>query len=186
MNSILAHLAKLPVLQLRFSKLDKNNLSLKVYSDSSYANKPDSTSQLVYNIFLTDSSGKFYPLYCSSKKAKRVTRSVLASETIAFADAFDTAFIIKHDLQRVINHSIPIIMIADSLSLFDVIKKVSVTAEKRLMIDLKIFRQSYDSNEIEKEGFVRTLNNLADSLTKLKRCPILEKILTEATITHPN
>eukprot|EP00171_Calliarthron_tuberculosum_P001031 IDg1031t1 len=185
LNSILAHLAKLPVLPLRFPKLDKDTLSLKVYSDSSYANNPDGTSQLGYIIFLTDSSGKCQPLYWSSKKAKRVTRSVLASETMAFADAFDTAFILKHDLQRMINQSIPIIMITDSLSLFDVITKVSITAEKRLMIDLKIVRQSYASKEIEKVGFVRTLNNPADSLTKPKRCHILEKILTEATISHP-
>eukprot|EP00171_Calliarthron_tuberculosum_P022950 IDg22950t1 len=113
LNSILAHLAKLPVLPLRFPKLGKNTLSLKVYSDSSYANNPD-----------------------------------------------------------------------DSLSLFDVITKVSVTAEKRLIIDLKIVRRYYATKEIEKVGFVRTLNNPADSLTKPKRCHILEKILTEATISH--
>lgn len=73
-------------------------------------------------------------------------------------------------------------MLTDSLSLFDVIKKVSVTAEKRLMIEYSIVRRSYKCREIEKVGFVRTQNNPADSLTKPKRCPILESILKQASI----
>lgn len=90
MNGILKHAEKTSDLVLEFPTLDKDSLSLRVYSDSSNANNPDGTSQLGYIIFFADKENKCFPLYWSSRKAKRVIRSVLASETLAFSDAFHT------------------------------------------------------------------------------------------------
>ena len=62
LNSIVRHLKKTLGLILRYPKLDKESVSLLTYSDASYANINDGTSQLGYVIFLTDKSKKCQPL----------------------------------------------------------------------------------------------------------------------------
>lgn len=90
---------------------------------------------------------------------------------MALADAFDMAVLIKHDLQAVLKSSIPITMIIDSLSLFEVITKASSTTGKRSMIDLITVKDAYRRREIDTVGFVRTQCNPADALTKPSTCP---------------
>jgi hypothetical protein len=63
---------------------------------------------------------------------------------MAFSDGFDAAYSLKHDLQTILKRNVDALMYTDSLSLFDVIKKSSTTAEKRLMIDLVVVREAYD------------------------------------------
>jgi hypothetical protein len=75
-------------------------------------------------------------------------------------------------------------MYTDSLSLFDVVTKLSTTAEKRLMIDLVVVREAYDRVEIARFAFLRTNWNPADALTKVSRNTYLETILTTGTIGH--
>jgi hypothetical protein len=67
---------------------------------------------------------------------------------MAFADVFDAAYSLKHDLQTILKRSVDILTYTDSPSLFDVIKKSSTTPEKRLMIDLVVVREAYDRTEI--------------------------------------
>jgi hypothetical protein len=95
LNRALKHLNKTPDLFLRFPKLYLKTLRLHVYSDASYANNADDSSQLGYIIFLTDATGRCQPIFWSYHKSRRVTRSVLGSETMALADAFDTAYALK-------------------------------------------------------------------------------------------
>jgi hypothetical protein len=111
-----------------------------VYTDASYANNFEGSSQLGYVIILADSSGKCQPIVWSSLKSRRVTMSVLESETMAFADVFDAEYSLKHDMQTILKQSVDILMYNDSLSLFDVITKSSTTDEKRLMIDPVVVR----------------------------------------------
>ena len=185
LNAVVNHLRKTMNRVLKFPKLDRNNLSLRVYSDASYANNSDGTSQIGYIIFLCDASGYCQPLFWSSKKSKRVTRSVLGSETMALADSFDMAFTIRHDLQNITRIQIPIIILTDSLSLFDVLTKATTTSEKRLMIDLTAAKEAYKKREIDTIGFVRTEYNPADVFTKITRCKILDDILETSLLNHP-
>ena len=185
LNAILKRLRKVPHLPLRYPRLDKNSLHLQVYTDASYATNTDKSSQLGYIIFLRDSTGQCQPMHWSSHKSKRVTRSVLGSETMALADGFDMAYMIKHDIQRMTKTKIPLYILTDSLSLFDVITKLSSTTEKRLLIDLTVVRKAYASHEIEKLGFVRTIYNPADALTKVMRSDALEQILRTARLDLP-
>jgi hypothetical protein len=104
---------------------------------------------------------------------------------MALADAFDTAYALKHDIEMIMKQRIPIVILTDSLSLFDVITKASTTAEKRLMIDLSVLKQAYDRREIETIGLVRTAHNPADMLTKIKGSAILDTILSTAQLCHP-
>ena len=75
-------------------------------------------------------------------------------------------------------------MVTDSLSLFDIITRASITAEKRLMIDLETMKGAYKRREIEKMGFIRTAFNPADALTKAKKCLAMDDILTTGTLLH--
>lgn len=170
---------------LKFPKLDNKSLQLRVYSDASYSNNEDKSSQLGYIIFLMDKHNRCQPLFWSSHKSKRVSRSVLGSETMAFADAFDMAYVIKYDLQLMLGKVIPISMMTDSLSLFDVITKSTITTERRLMIDIKAAKESYQKNEIQDIAYIRSENNPADAITKIMKQSILDHILRTNKIEHP-
>jgi hypothetical protein len=88
---------------------------------------------------------------------------------MAFADGFDAAYSLKHDLQTILKRSVDIFMYTDSLSLFYAITKSSTTAEKRLMIDLVVMREAYDRMIIAQLAFLRANWNPADALTKISR-----------------
>ena len=167
---------------LRMQKLDRESLHLRVYSDASFANNADLTSQLGYIILLADKYGKCNVLHYASYKSRRVTRSVLGAEVYAFADAFDFAYVIKHDLEEILGQRVPLQMLTDSRSLFDVIVKNSTTAERRLMIDIKDVRESYEQQLISNVGFVRSADNPADAFTKVKHCDSLHRILSTGNI----
>lgn len=61
---------------------------------------------------------------------------------------------------------IPVQLLTDSKSLFDVISKGSRTSEKRMMLDIAAARDGFRDKIISDIGFVRSLKNLADGLTK--------------------
>lgn len=62
---------------------------------------------------------------------------------MAFADAFDIAFIIKCELQTMSGKKTELSMITDSLSLFNVSTKATMTTGKQLMIGLKTAKKFY-------------------------------------------
>lgn len=66
---------------------------------------------------------------------------------MALADAFDTACVVQKDLQDIYKVSIPIFMLTDSLSLFDVITRAFSMTERRLMIDLTTLTDAYSKKE---------------------------------------
>lgn len=73
-------------------------------------------------------------------------------------------------------------MLTDSLSLFDVVTKATVTTEKRLMIDIQVVKDSYHRNEIEHISFIRSEYNPADALTKVRPNSILESIFSSSRL----
>lgn len=87
----------------------------------------DLTSQPGYVILLCDSSNACHFLDYASKKCKRVVRSILGGELYAFTEGFDSAFMLKHDLERIYGKHIPLQMRTDSKQMFDVITKASTT-----------------------------------------------------------
>ena len=104
---------------------------------------------------------------------------------MALADGFDVGFMTKYDLQILTGKTIPVHIMTDSLSLFDVITKATATTEKRLMIDLETVREAYRKQEIMNIGFIRTQFNPADALTKLMTSHILQHMLIHSKIEHP-
>jgi hypothetical protein len=144
------------------------------YTDASFANNEDLTSQLGFSIFLTDKTGRCNLVHASSHKCRRVTRSILGGEVLAFADAFDYAYTLRHNLEHMFGKSIPLSMLTDSKFLFDVISKSSSTLEGRLMIDITVSREASNRKELSDIGLVRSEFNPADSFTKAGNYRILD------------
>lgn len=136
-NDIAKHLRNYPEVCLKFSKLDKCNLHLLVYSDASFATNTDKLSQLGYIMFLLVRNNQCQLLYRNTYKEQLVNRFVLGSEVIALTDAFNMLYTVKFDLQSACTRAKPLTMITDSLPLFDILTKTSVTTEKHLMTDVK-------------------------------------------------
>ena len=70
-------------------------MQLLVFTDASFANNEDLSSQIGYIIVLTDATKKANIVNWSSVKCKRVTQSVLASELYGVAHGFDIGTAIK-------------------------------------------------------------------------------------------
>jgi len=148
-----------------------------VYTDASFASNDDLTSQLGYIILLCDKSNRCHVLQYSSRKSKRVVRSIMTGEMYSFTDAFDCAFMFKHDLETIYQQRIPITILTDSKQVFDVITKASRTSEKRFMIDVCVAREAYNRYEISNVGLVLSAQNVADGLTKVGFCKALDDVL---------
>jgi hypothetical protein len=114
-----------------------------VFTDASFANNTDLSSQIGFVIVLADCYNCTNIIHWSSIKCKRVTRSVLASELYAIAHGFDIGAVIKSTIEAIIQIKVPLILCTDSKSLYDCLVKLGTTQEKRLMVDIICLRQSY-------------------------------------------
>ena len=164
---------------LNIASLDKESLEVIGFSDASFAANADMSSQLGYICLLGDrKSDNVIPIFYKSYKARRVTRSVMTAETIAFSDLFDCAFTLATELKRMLpGVRIPVKLFTDNKSLFDVISKGTRTSEKRLMLDIAAAREGFSTRAISDIGLVRSDLNLADGLTKTMNQAMLLKVM---------
>jgi hypothetical protein len=132
-----------------FPRLGLDTLRILVYADASFGNNEDLSSQMGYVLFLTDDQNKSAPMSYKSVKCKRVTRSVLVAEAIAFAEGFDQGYALENDLRESLQRRVPLTMFTDSKTLFEVITKASYTSEKRILIDLACVREAYARLDID-------------------------------------
>jgi len=153
---------------LRFVKLRKESLRLIVFTDASFANNRDFSSQIGYVIVLADVNNNANILHWTSIKCKRVTRSVLASELYGMAHGFDMGASVKATIDKMLEIELPLVMCTDSKSLYDCLVKLGTTQEKRLMIDIMCLRQAYERRQIAEVKWIDGDTNPADSMTKLK------------------
>jgi hypothetical protein len=163
---------------LTFIPLDVHSLNLIVFTDASFANNKDFSSQIGFVIVLTDRNRTANIIHWSSIKCKRVTRSVLASELYALAHGFDIGAAIKSTIQHILQiDQLPMVLCTDSKSLYDCLVKLGTTQEKRLMVDLMCLRQSYERREITEIKWIKGGTNPADAMTKPKPCPALKLLV---------
>jgi hypothetical protein len=161
---------------LTFVKLT-GQLRLIAFTDSSFANNKDHSSQIGYVIVLADNDDNCNIIHWSSVKCKRVTRSVIASELYAMSHGFDTTCALKDTLDKITQRQTPIIICIDSFSLYECLVKLGTTYEKRLMIDIMAIRQSYERREIAEIIWITGDSNPADSMTKHAGNTALERIV---------
>ena len=162
---------------LNFVKLDVDTLRLIVFTDSSFANNRDLSSQIGYILVLADASNRANIIHWSSVKCKRVTRSVLASELYAMAHGFDIGAAIKATVEPQLKIKLPLILCTDSKSIYECLVKLGTTQEKRLMIDVMCLRQSYERREIAEVKWIDGDSNPADAMTKSKPSTALKRLI---------
>ena len=129
---------------------------------------------------LTDISNNAVPVSYKPYKSRRIARSILSAEVVAFADLIDDALAIRKQLEFILKHPIPVHMLTDSRSLFNIISKGNRTNEKRIMLDIYAARKAYKALEISNIGFVRSSHSLANGLTKPKVQAALYELLKTA------
>lgn len=147
-------------------KLDAATTRVVGFSDASFANNRDLSTQLGYIILLCDAAGNSCPLVFKSYKSRRVTRSAMAGEAISFADMSDAAVTMTKELSNLLHRKVSLQLFTDSKCLFDVISKGSRTSEKRLMLDIAVAREQFRVSDVSDICLVRSAANLADGLTK--------------------
>jgi hypothetical protein len=114
LKKINKHLQANSDIVLRNPLMDVKTLSLHVFSDAAFANNDDFVRQLGYLAFLCDQESNCALLEYKSMKTRRVTRSILAGELIEFAEALDRSFVLKSDLEDMLNTRIHIRMYTNS------------------------------------------------------------------------
>jgi hypothetical protein len=162
---------------LKFVKLDINTLQLLVFTDASFANNKDLSSQIGYVIVLSDATKKANIVHWSSVKCKRVTRSVLASELYGMAHGFDIGAAIKSTVDKILQVNLSLILCTDSKSLYDCLVRLGTTQEKRLMIDVMCLRQAYERRQVTEVKWIDGNTNPADAMTKGKPCTALSQLI---------
>ena len=158
-------------------KLNKNILQFVVFTNSSFVNNKNFSSQIEFVICLIDSINKVNFLHWSSVKCKRMTRNVLTVELYAMTHEFDIEIVIKITLTNILQSNIFFIFCIDFKSLYDYFIKLNTTQKKRLMIDVMNLRQSYKRQKMTKVKWIDDDNNLVDSMIKVKSFSILKTLI---------
>ncbi|KAA8492079.1 Copia protein [Porphyridium purpureum] len=151
-------------------------LALRVYSDAAFGNNEDLSSQVGYCVILCDNNGTGVPLLWTSKKTRRIVRSVLGAEVLALSDALDAGLYVKALLHS-LKQQVELHLFTDSKCIFDSVTTSRVTTEKRLALDLAVIREAFQRQEIARICWIRGEDNLADALTKVKSNKSLARFL---------
>lgn len=152
---------------LKVSKLDAPSLKMVVFSGTTLSNNYYLSSKLGYIIFLGDRSDTVVPLIFRCYKARKITRSAMTGEVIAFSDMYDYSIALLQDLAKLMGVSIAFQLLTDSKSLFEVIWKGARTSEKCLMLDISAAPEGFRDKIISGIGIIRSSMNVADGLTKI-------------------
>ncbi len=157
-------------------RLNQSSLWLVVFTDSSFVNNRDLSSQIDYVICLADDTHANI-LHWSSIKCKRMTRSVLAIELFAIIHDFDVDSVLKSILIKMLDVIVSFILATNSKFLYDCLVRLSTIVEKRLMIDVMILRQFYERREITEIIWIHDINNSVDNMIKIKSSTVLKTII---------
>jgi hypothetical protein len=179
---------------LTYVPLDLARAKLYIFTDGSFANNKDLSSQLGFIIVLATETGRTENdfeiqgniIHWSSTKCKRVTRSVLASELYGMTTGFDSGIALSTTLNRILDSlnipRVPLVICSDSRSLYECLVKLGTTDEKRLMIDIMSLRESYEKKEISEVRWIDGKDNPADACTKKTPNQALERLISTNTL----
>lgn len=173
--------------ELRFQPLDLETIRVVCYSDAGFASHTDDLkSQIGYIIALVDKHDHANVVANSSRKGRRVTRSVLASELFALVDGFDTAAAIADQVSEMLRSSVPVWNAVDSRTLFNIVTKMGTVSESRLMIDVAELREQYVQRKLNM-FWIPSAENCADPFTKMKgSMSALDNLLAGLLSLNPN
>ena len=173
------------VVNMKFPHLGKlNELKVISYSDATYASLADGSSQGGVITFVTGGNGKVAPICWKSKKLSRVTKSPLASETLALSEGADMGFLVASMLQEIFRFSSrpQVLCLTDNSSLTQTLETSNSVSDMRLRVDIARLREMIREDEITVEWIPGRLQ-IADSLTKRGASTMeLLSVLSESVI----
>ena len=143
------------------------DMQVLVYSDATYASLEDGASQGAYIIFVKGKGDKMAPISWSSKRLDRVTKSPIASETLALSEGADAGVLIAAMLQETFKlPKLPNVNCkTDNASLVETLSSDNLVKDKRLRIDIARIKEMIQNEEICVE-WVKGNEQISDCLTK--------------------
>ena len=129
--------------------------------------------------------GKVAPILWQSKKLKRVTKSPLASETLALGEAADAGILIANLLSEIhgLKNLPPVQCITDSKSLRDTLHTSNTIEDMSFQVNIGRLREMINLKEISVR-WVEGKMQLADPLTKRgASADLLLKVLSQSTLS---
>ena len=155
-------------LTLRFLDLgNPEKMKVVCYTDATHASLPNGASQGAFIVFLAGENGKVAPVCWRSKKLCRVTKSPLASETLALSEGADAAFLVAASVQEIhqLSKRPDIECYTDNKSLYQHLNTTRITQDMRLRVDISRLREMVEEDEIT-VIWVDKNEQLADVMTK--------------------
>lgn len=104
--------------------------------------------------------------------------SAILGDVISFDDMFDVVIAFAPELQVVLQHAVPVQLLTDNRSMFEVISKCSGTSEKRMMLDVAVAGEIFREWLTSDIGFVRNSNKVANGLAKVMRQALILNVVT--------
>ena len=161
---------------------DPKNLKVIAYSDATHASLPSGASQGALIVFL-NGNGRVAPIMWQSKKLERVTKSPLASETMALAEGADAGCLIAAIVKEVFGIPAPKVMcITDNKSITSHLQTSHVIRDTRLRVDVARIKEMIKLNEMDVKWVEKSVQ-LADPMTKAGASAMkLLEVLREAKL----
>lgn len=114
-----------------------------------------------------------------------MTLGTLAGKAIAQTTVFDSPFMLRNAVSKILGRRVSLFAFTDSYSLFQVVAKSNPVREKRLLIGAAILKEAYSSGYLYNLGFIRTRFHLVDPLSKdTDDESLLFRILAEGKLDH--
>ena len=153
--------------KIKFPLLDAATVKILMYADASFNSDEQGGSQGGYIILLSDKNNKSCPIAWKSNKIRRVARSTLAAETLAFADGCDAAMNIFElaSESSFVSTCRQVLGFTDNRSLYEAVNTSSLVADRRLRVEVSMLRQMSEHSELNLQ-WINTHDQLADILTK--------------------
>lgn len=173
-------------LTLKFPRITMAGACIVIFSDASFGNLPDGSSQGGHIVFIAEKSGRCCPVTWQSRKIRKVCKSTLAAESWALVDGLESAELIAAQLNQILkSQSISrLVCLTDCKSLYDAIRTTNTLDDKGLKIPLACLRQRFNRNEVA-FVWVPTGLQLADCLTKAGApSAILREVLSTGQLSH--
>lgn len=179
---------------LTYIPLDLKTAKIFLFVDASFANNKDFSSRIGYEVIIANESMRSDNFlirgnltHWSSTKSKRMTRSVLASEICGMSIGADMAIALTATTENILKQlklsPLPVVVCTDSYSLYQFLVKLGTTSEKRLLIDIMVLRQSYETRKLHEIRWINGKDNPADAMTKSNCYKALENFIKTNSLT---
>ena len=114
------------------------DLRIVAYSDATYASLEDGSYQGVLIVFIQGKDNMIVSIIWQSKKLYKVTKSPLASETLALGEAADAGLLVSLLLQEIYGLAVfpSVNCFTDNDSLVSTLKTANLVSDRSLRIEM--------------------------------------------------